>query len=180
MALPHIIRRFEVELADVDRGHYEALSLRVAQHPSETDRFLVARVVARCLCDDEGVDFSAGLGQGDDPAIWQHDLRGDVVARIEVGHPSPDRLHKATRSGARVVVYTWRAPEALAAAIVERGVFAAESIELFALDRGFLEAVAGGLGRKNAWSLSVSGGVIYLDAGAGVHSGAVRRVPIGS
>lgn len=179
MALPHTIRRFEIALSDVDRGRYEALSLRVAQHPSETDRYLVARVVARCLQDDEGVDFSTGLSSGDDPALWQHDLRGDRVAHIEVGHPSPDRLHKATRTGARVVVYTWRQPAQLAAAIIERGVYAAASIELWALERPFLEAAAADLGRKNDWSVSISGGVVYLDTGAGTHVGAVTRVPIG-
>ena len=44
MALTATMRRFEIELADSDRGVYEALDLRVAQHPSESERYLVARV----------------------------------------------------------------------------------------------------------------------------------------
>ena len=37
---------FTVRLADADRAVYESLLLRVAQHPSETPEYLVARVLA--------------------------------------------------------------------------------------------------------------------------------------
>jgi hypothetical protein len=40
---------FTVRLADADRAVYETLTLRVAQHPSESPEFLVARVLAFCL-----------------------------------------------------------------------------------------------------------------------------------
>ena len=36
MALPATMRKFEISLADSDRQIYEALDLRVAQHPSES------------------------------------------------------------------------------------------------------------------------------------------------
>ena len=39
------VRRFEIELADSDRDLYATLDLRTAQHPSESDRYLVARVL---------------------------------------------------------------------------------------------------------------------------------------
>ena len=58
------VRRFEIALADSDRGVYEALDLRVAQHPSESDRYLIARVVARALERAGGVEFSRGLDHG--------------------------------------------------------------------------------------------------------------------
>jgi uncharacterized protein YaeQ len=40
---------FTVRIADADRAVYEALVLRVAQHPSETPEYLIARVLAYCL-----------------------------------------------------------------------------------------------------------------------------------
>ncbi|MDQ3301441.1 MAG: YaeQ family protein, partial [Myxococcota bacterium] len=43
------MRKFEIALADSDRGVYEQLEWRVAQHPSESERYLVARVLARAL-----------------------------------------------------------------------------------------------------------------------------------
>ena len=46
MALTATIYNFDVELADGDRNVYESLALRVAQHPSESDEYLIARVLA--------------------------------------------------------------------------------------------------------------------------------------
>src|SRR5574339_156102 len=109
MALTATMRRFEIALADSDRGLYEDLDLRVAQHPSESERYLVARVLARALEHGDNVEFSKG-GVSDDtePALVQRDLRGDLVAWIEIGAPTPDRLHKASKASPRVVVYTWK------------------------------------------------------------------------
>src|SRR6476469_1711066 len=118
MALPVTMRRFEIALADADREIYEQLDLRVAQHPSESERYLVARVLARVLEHGEGLEFSKG-GVSDDtePALVQRDLRGDLRAWIEVGAPDPERLHKATKKSPRVVVYTWKPAAALREAI---------------------------------------------------------------
>jgi uncharacterized protein YaeQ len=179
MALGATMRRFEIALADTDRGLYEPIDLRVAQHPSESDRFLVARVLARVLEHAEGVEFGRGVSTDDEPALWQRDLRGDLLAWIEVGAPSPDRLHKASKRAARIVVYAWKDPERMAAEIVERGVHRADAIELYALDPEFLDAIAAGLDRNNRWDLSVAGGSLFLSTGGAQHEGAVRRVNIG-
>src|SRR5437660_10028662 len=115
MALPATLRRFEIALADSDRGLYEQLDWRVAQHPSESERYLVARVIARALEHADGVEFSKlGVSDDEEPAIVQRDLRGDLQAWIEVGSPSPDRLHKATKLAPRVVVDAWKQVEQLA------------------------------------------------------------------
>ena len=49
---------FDIDLADVDRGVYAVLNLRVAQHPSETPDYLVTRVLAYCFEYAEGITFS--------------------------------------------------------------------------------------------------------------------------
>lgn len=180
MALSATVRRFEIALSDSDRGVYEQLDLRVAQHPSESDRYLIARVVARALEHAEGVDFSRGLAADDEPALWQRDLRGDLRAWIEIGAPAPDRLHRASKSGARIVVYGWHRLEALAAALVDEAVHKASQIELFALAPEFLDGVAAGLDRNNKWDLSVAGGTVYLATPGGQHETAVTRVVVDS
>ena len=48
MALTATIYNFDVDLSDSDRGVYETVALRVAQHPSESDEYLIARVLAYC------------------------------------------------------------------------------------------------------------------------------------
>jgi uncharacterized protein YaeQ len=184
MALPATLRKFEIALADSDRGVYEQLDWRVAQHPSESERYLVARVIARALEHGDGVEFSrGGVSDDDEPAIVQRDLRGDLQAWIEIGSPSPDRLHKAAKLAPRVAIYAWKNVEQLAAAIAERQVHRADELVLRALPPELLDAVAATLDRINRWDLSVTGGVLYLSiaqgAGATQLEGSVTPVAIG-
>ena len=179
MALSATMRKVNVALADSDRGIYEQLDLRVAQHPSESDRYLVARVLARALEHGDGLEFSKG-GVSDDtePALVQRDLRGDLLAWIEIGAPSPDRLHKATKAAPRVVVYTWKKPEELAEAIRERGVYRAQTIELYGISAEWLDAIAATLDRVNKWDVAITGGAIYLTINGALLEGSVQRVEI--
>ena len=176
MALPATMRKFAIALADVDRGIYEQLEWRVAQHPSESERYLVARVLARALEHAEGLEFSkGGVSDDEEPALVQRDLRGDWVAWIEVGSPAPERLHKASKVAPRVVVYTWK-PDQLVAALAETRVFRAP--EVVALPVELLDALAATLDRTNTWELSVSGGVLYVAAGGQQLEGAARRIEL--
>src|SRR5215203_3293072 len=124
MALSSTIFNFEIDLSDADRQVYESLSLRVARHPSESDEFLIARVLAYCLEYQDGIEFSRGLSDADDPPLAVRDLTGAMRVWIDVGTPAADRLHRAAKSTPRVVVYVhkehtqWLA--ALAAAKIHR------------------------------------------------------------
>ncbi len=176
MALSATLRRFTITVADSDRDVYETLDLRVAQHPSESLRYMVARLLARALEHAEGVEFSRGLAASDEPAILQHNLQGDVTRWIEIGSPSVDRLHRASKTGAQVVVYTWRGGEALrdATASIHR----ADTLEIRGLHQDFLDAVAETVDRKNAWSLTISGGALYLESGGVFFESSVRGIPV--
>ncbi|MGE5183308.1 MAG: YaeQ family protein [Acidobacteriota bacterium] len=180
VALPATVRKFEITLSDADRGIYETLDLRVAQHPSESERYLVARVLARALEHAEGLEFSkGGVSDDDEPALVQRDLRGDLVAWIEIGTPSPERLHKASKASPRVAVYTWKDPERLAAQVTEHRIHRADALELYAVPAALLDGVAATLDRNNRWDLAVSGRVLYLTIGGASFEGAVERVATG-
>ena len=175
MALPATVRRFEIALADADRAIYTELDWRVAQHPSESARYLVARVIARALEHGEGVEFSkGGVSDDDEPAIVQRDLRGDLQAWIEVGAPSPDRLHKAGKAAPRVVVYAWKNVEQLAEAAAS--VFGADRLSFVELPQPLLDGVAAKLDRNNRWELAVTGGSIYLTVGGAQFDAELRRI----
>src|SRR5262245_54215104 len=178
MALTATLRRFEIALADADRGVYEDLDLRVAQHPSEAERYLVTRVLARCLEHAEGVDFTRGLAAADEPAIWQRDLRGELQAWIEIGSPAAERLHKASKTGARIAVYAWTRTRELARDIAAHPVHRKDELELYALDYRVLDRIEATLDRKNRWELAVSGGTIYLTIGKDTFETAPERIPI--
>ena len=76
MALTATIYSFEIRLSDVDRGVYESFAFKAAQHPSETDEYLVTRVLAYCLEYREGIGFSRGLAEPDEPTVAVRDLTG--------------------------------------------------------------------------------------------------------
>ena len=79
MALGATIYNFDVELADTDRHVYESLALRVARHPSESEEYLVARLLAYLLEFTEGIGFRAGCPIPDEPAIAVRDLTGAIT-----------------------------------------------------------------------------------------------------
>ena len=106
MALGATIYTFDIELADSDRAVYETLNLRVAQHPSETPDYLITRVLAYCLEFSEGIAFSKGLSDPDEPAICVRDLTGALQVWVDIGLPEPERVHRASKAAPRVAVYT--------------------------------------------------------------------------
>src|SRR3569833_3318164 len=101
MALSATVYRLQIDLSDVDRGVYQALDLRVARHPSETMRFLLARVIAYCLCWEEGIAFGRGLSTVEDPAAWVKDLQGNLRVWVGGGAPAPGRRRGAGGAGPR-------------------------------------------------------------------------------
>lgn len=175
MALSSTIHQFTVQLSHVDRGIYETLDLRVARHPSESEDFMCARVLAYCLEQQEGLAFSRGLGDADQPALEVRDLTGTLRAWIEVGAPDAARLHRAGKAAPRVAVYTHRDVERYWASLAGERIHRAESLELFGVAGAPLAALVSGLERRTAFELSVAEGVMYLTLGAEVIQGAVAR-----
>lgn len=154
---------FTVQLADVDRGVYEELPLRLARHPSETAAFLLLRVLAYALEYEEGIAFSEGVAATDEPAVSVRDATGRLTAWIEVGAPDAGRLHAGSRAAERVAVYTQREPGRLAQAWAGKTIHRAADIPLYSFDRDFVEDVASAIERRNAMTVSVTERHLYLD-----------------
>jgi uncharacterized protein YaeQ len=165
LALGATIYTFDIDIADVDRGVYETLNLRVAQHPSESPDYLLTRVLAYCLEYSEGIEFSKGLSDPDEPAVLVRDLTGALTAWIDIGLPEPERLHRASKAARRVAVYVHKDPVQWAAKIAESKIHRAEELQVFALDRVWLAQVVSRLERRMKWSLARSESEIYLTLG---------------
>lgn len=162
MALGATIYAFDIELADADRGVYETLALRVAQHPSETADYLLTRVLAYCLEFAEGIGFSKGLSDPDEPAIFVRDLTGALQVWVDIGLPEPERLHKASKAAPRVAVYTHKDAAQWALKLAGAKIHKADKLEVFAFDRPWLGEVVARLERRMKFSLARSEGEIYL------------------
>jgi uncharacterized protein YaeQ len=163
MALTSTIYNASVELSDVDRGVYEALELRLAMHPSESPGYLATRLLAYCLEYTEGIEFTSGLSNGDEPAIVVRDLTGRLTAWIEVGAPDAERLHRASKLTDHVAVYTHRELRILLGQLEGKKIHRAADIPIYTFGRGFIEELAERIGRRVRMSLSVTERHLYLD-----------------
>lgn len=162
MSTGSLLHAFEIDLSHVDRGVYQALSLRTACHASETPERLLARVLAFCLECSEGLAFGPGLAEPDQPALAVRDATGALRAWIDVGAPDAARLHRAAKAAPRVAVYTHKDPEPLLRQLAGARIHRAEHVRIHALDRALLAALAARLQRRMAFSLTVNGGHLYL------------------
>ncbi|MCC7185867.1 MAG: YaeQ family protein [Acidobacteria bacterium] len=156
MALTATIYNFDIDLADTDRGCYETLALRVAKHPSESDEYLVARVLAYCLEYTEGLAFSSGISDPDEPTLAVRDLTGVIKVWIEIGLPDPARLHKASKASGRVAIYTHKDPGQWLRQIEGERIHRAEAVELYVFDRTLISALVAKLDRRMSMSVSVA------------------------
>src|SRR5437899_7043579 len=162
MAVGATVHNFDIDLADSDRGVYETLALRVAQHPSESPEYLVTRVLAYALEFAEGIAFSRGVSDPEDPTIAIRDLTRTITAWIEIGAPDAARLHKASKAADRVAVYTHKDPQQLLRNLAGERIHRAESIELYAVDRALVRDLAARLERRIAFAMSVAGQTVSL------------------
>jgi uncharacterized protein YaeQ len=159
------IYTFAINLSDMDRGVYETLDLRVARQPSETMEYMLSRVIGYCLEYREGIAFSQGIAAGDEPAVAVRDLTGQLLVWVDVGLPDADRLHRASKQAARVVVYTHRNPEVLKQQLAGKRIHRAEEIPIFALDARFMAALVAAVERRTSMALSITEGQLYVEVG---------------
>jgi uncharacterized protein YaeQ len=178
MALTATIYNFDIDLADADRQVYESLSLRVARHPSESEEYLVTRLLAYLLEYAEGIDFSRGVSDPDEPTLFVKDLTGRITNWIDIGTPDAARLHKAAKSGARVAVYTHKNPDQFLKQLAGEKIHRASELELYAVDRALVAALAARLDRRVAFSVSITDRELYISIGSDTLTGAVTRLPL--
>jgi len=176
MAQGSLVIGFDLALSDVDRGVYETLSFKAARHPSETEVYLVTRVLAYALEWAEGIEFAQGLATGDVPALMVRDATGRIRTWIEIGTPDAARLHRASKAAERVAVYCHKDADSWLRGLAGHEVHAAETIALHRIDKALVDALAAKLQRRNAWSLSVTEGALYLDVDGQTLVGAVERL----
>ncbi len=167
---------FEIELSDIDRGMYDTLTFPLAQHPSETVEYLVARALAYALEFTEGLTFPpGGLSTPDNPALWVHDLTGQLTQWIEIGGPSPARVHKACKAADRVAIYHHKDLANYLSLMAKERVYSPEKVEIFGLDTALIGWIRDRVQKRTALTLSRNDGELYVEMGGESTSAAVVR-----
>ena len=165
MAQRSTIHRVQIHLSDTDRQVYEEIQMSVARADSETEIRLIARLLAYCLCYEPDLAFTGGVGSGDEPDVWVKEPDGRVKLWLEVGLPDPKRLLRAARHCERVVLLAYGSRLRTWSAEHLPELRKMENITVAAFDHRLLDRLVGLLDRTVNWSLTVSGGTLYLASG---------------
>lgn len=166
MALKPTVYKFKISLSDLNRSHYDAISLTVAKHPSENDERMMTRLLAYCLNAQEGLDFGAGLSEVDDPAISLTTLDNQLVLWIDVGEPAVERIKKAARKGRQVKVYSFNTKSDV---WWEQGKmqFSQLNASFYRFNWNEIQTFAAMLERTMDFSVTISGNSLYIATAKG-------------
>ena len=107
MAIKSTIFKVELQLADLDRGHFSEYGLTIARHPSETDERMMIRLLAFMLHASATLVFGRGLSTEDEADLWDIDATGNIECWIDVGLPAEKAIRRACNSSRQVVVISY-------------------------------------------------------------------------
>lgn len=178
MAQTATLYRMRLELSDIDRGVYETLELRVARHPSEGDERVVARVLAYALLYEPGLEFGKGLSDAEEPALWTHDLTGQLTHWIDVGTPGAERIHIASKKAGKVSILCHKEREGLTREMQKRKVHGADNISVLYVEPSLVTALAEHLDRNAAWTIVHTDGELSITLNDATFAGSVTRTAL--
>ena len=107
MALKATIYKAQFNVADLDRHVYIDQQHTLACHPSETLQRLMLRLVAWGFNADEELQFTKGLCEADEPALWKKNLSDEIELWIDLGLPDEKRLKKAAHKAKKVIIFAY-------------------------------------------------------------------------
>ncbi|MCY7314986.1 MAG: YaeQ family protein [Rubrivivax sp.] len=172
MALKATIYKAALQIADMDRSVYADHTLTLALHPSETEERLMVRLLAFALqvpADDHGgaLQFARGLADGDEPDLWQHDLTGQLLHWVEVGHPDERRLAKACGRARRVSLYTYSQSTPVWWAGVQNKLTRLNNLTVWQLPVAQAQALAAIAQRSMQLQITVQDGLLWVGHSGG-------------
>jgi uncharacterized protein YaeQ len=107
MAPQSTIVKVELQISDMDRHYYAVHNLTLAQHPSETDKRLMVRLLAFALFAEERLTFGRGISTEGEPDLWRRDYSGQIEQWIDLGQPDESRIKKACARAQQVIVISY-------------------------------------------------------------------------
>jgi uncharacterized protein YaeQ len=174
MAHPSTIYRTNLQISDIDHGIYETIQTTVAQHPSETEERLVARLLAMAIFYEPKLNFTKGISATDQPDLWILGPDGRALLWVEVGLPESDRIIKASRHAEHVsllacgkALTNWDQQH-----LPKLGNIG--NLTIVSVDQMFINTLAANLERSINWSITITEGTIYLTTGDVTHTTAIQ------
>lgn len=161
MATKPTIYKARIALSDLERNYYDTLNLTIALHPSETPARMVARLMAYCLNAQDGLIFTKGLSDVDEPDLWVRTMDEQTSLWIDVGEPNADRIKKSSRLARHVKVYSFNSKSDV---WWQQGhsKFAMLDAEIIRFDASQIEAISQMIARTMDFSVTITGQSAYV------------------
>ncbi len=157
MAKSATIYKVCLNLSDVDNNVYEELESRVAQHPSESSTRLAARMIAYIalygLDTQNPISFGRGLSEVQEPALWRRDLSGEILQWVELGAPTAERMHQATKQADDVRLVCYKPPSSLSKEFAKKKIHRQSEVKVYFLDSNLCKSLGESLERTSHWSV---------------------------
>jgi uncharacterized protein YaeQ len=166
LAIKPTIYKLRIGLSDLERNYYDTLRLTVALHPSETPERMMARVMAYCINAQEGLVFTKGLSEVEEPDIWVRTLDAKTSLWIDVGEPAPERIKKSSRKADQVRVYSFNSKSDVWWQ-QGRNKFALHDVSMYRLQHEKITELANMLERTMDMSVTITGESAYVTTGLG-------------
>lgn len=108
MALGATVHKVNLSISNLNKDFYGDRMITVAQHPSETERRLMLRILAYSLfAHEEDVDFGRGVSTEGEPALWCIDPTGRITSWVELGCPDVKSIRKAAGRSDAVSIFAY-------------------------------------------------------------------------
>jgi len=165
MALKATINKATIHLSDMDRNYYDTLNLTVAQHPSETDRRMMVRLIAYILNAHEDLQFGKGVSDEDEAAIWQINYAEEIELWIELGQLDEKRLKKASNRAKQVKLYCYGSSVETWWSQHENKLRQFDKLTIEQFSEETTNALAALISRTMEFQISIQDGQLWLTAG---------------
>ncbi len=126
---------------------------------------MVIRILARVIAHQEALEFGRGLCVPEEPALWIKSLVGGTKLWIDVGLPSAERLHRASKNSDRVMIVTDKEQSALYKEWKSRAIHKADNIEIVQLPAQFIAELSINLQRSIHWYITIQENTISVADG---------------
>jgi uncharacterized protein YaeQ len=174
MALPSTVYKATIQLSDVDHGVYETIQTTVAQHPSEIEERLVARLLALAIFFEPEMTFTKGLCAADEPDIWVKEPDDRVKLWVEVGLPDAERIIKASRHSGKVALLacgrsltSWDQQHLPKLEKIA-------NLTVVSVEPSFINTLVTHLERAINWSITITEGNLYITVGTETYETAIQ------
>lgn len=166
MALKATIYKADLQIADMDRHYYADHALTIARHPSESDERMMVRVLMYALYAQEGIAFTKGLFDVDEPEVWVKDLTGEIRLWIDIGQPDETRLRKACGRAGQVIAVCYSSSCEVWWKQIENKLARLDNLTVLQLPTEASRALAALAGRSMQLQCMVQDGEVWISTDA--------------